>query len=108
VTPAEGAYDRTDYPSYNYINMTSGRPPKILESPMDSKSLLSGILVKTIFFITKIQGFVYIIVESPRDQGNIVGREYIHSCKFLYPYVTSLGDSTIGKAIFRPWKIFLK
>jgi hypothetical protein len=29
------------------------------------------------------------------DQGNIVGREYIHSCKFLYPYGTSLGDSTI-------------
>jgi hypothetical protein len=24
-----------------------------------------------------------------------VGREYIHSCKFLYPYGTSLGDSTI-------------
>jgi hypothetical protein len=29
------------------------------------------------------------------DQGDIVGREYIHSCKFLYPYGTSLGDSTI-------------
>ena len=40
MTPAEGAYDRTDYPSYNYLN--SGRPPKILESPLDSKSLLSG------------------------------------------------------------------
>ena len=41
VTPhGEGAYDRTDYPSYNYLN--SGRPPKILESPLDSKSLLSG------------------------------------------------------------------
>ena len=40
VTPAEGAYDRPDYPSYNYLN--SGRPPKILESPLDSKSLLSG------------------------------------------------------------------
>jgi hypothetical protein len=30
------------------------------------------------------------------DQGDIVGREYIHSCKFLYPYGTSLGDSTIA------------
>ena len=28
--------------SYNYVNMTSSRPPKILESPLDSKSLLSG------------------------------------------------------------------
>ena len=46
VTPAEGVhgYDRTtDYAAYNYINMSSsGRPPKILESPLDSKSLLSG------------------------------------------------------------------
>jgi hypothetical protein len=41
VTPAEGAYDRSDYPSYNYLN--SGRPPKILESPLDSKSLLSDL-----------------------------------------------------------------
>jgi hypothetical protein len=41
VTPAtDYCYDRSDYPSYNYIN--SGRPPKILESPLDSKSLLSG------------------------------------------------------------------
>ena len=40
VTPAEGAFERSDYPSYNYLN--SGRPPKILESPLDSKSLLSG------------------------------------------------------------------
>ena len=57
VTPAEGAYDRADYPSYNYLN--SGRPPKILESPLDSKSLLSGnnlipdsvdkIIIKAIF-----------------------------------------------------------
>jgi hypothetical protein len=30
------------------------------------------------------------------DQGDIVGREYIHSCKFISPYGTSLGDSTIG------------
>merc|ERR1711982_264383 len=37
----EGSYDRTDYPSYNYLN--SGRPPKILESPLDSKSLLSDL-----------------------------------------------------------------
>ena len=29
--------------SYNYVNMSSSRPPKILESPLDSKSLLSGI-----------------------------------------------------------------
>ena len=50
VTPAaEGSgYDRTDYAGassspYNYINISSsGRPPKILESPLDSKSLLSG------------------------------------------------------------------
>jgi hypothetical protein len=28
-------------------------------------------------------------------QGDIVGREYIHSCKFISPYGTSLGDSTI-------------
>merc|ERR1719245_2657296 len=41
VTPAEGAYDRSEYPSYNYLN--SGRPPKILESPLDSKSLLSDL-----------------------------------------------------------------
>merc|ERR1712024_321872 len=41
VTPAEGAYDRSDYSSYNYLN--SGRPPKILESPLDSKSLLSDL-----------------------------------------------------------------
>jgi len=42
VTPAtDYCYDRSDYPSYNYIN-NSGRPPKILESPLDSKSLLSG------------------------------------------------------------------
>merc|ERR1712088_799743 len=41
VTPAEGAYDRTDYPSYNYLN--SGRPPKILESPLDSKSLMADL-----------------------------------------------------------------
>jgi hypothetical protein len=32
---------------------------------------------------------------SNRRQGDIVGREYIHSCKFLYPYGTSFGDSTI-------------
>jgi len=49
VTPAEGAYgvgggDRADYAAYNYINMSSsGRPPKILESPLDSKSLLSDL-----------------------------------------------------------------
>merc|ERR1712241_409716 len=36
-----GAYDRSEYPSYNYLN--SGRPPKILESPLDSKSLLSDL-----------------------------------------------------------------
>lgn len=51
VTPAEnGGYDRADggYGTagggspYSYVNMNSGRPPKILESPLDSKSLLSG------------------------------------------------------------------
>jgi len=41
VTPAEGAYDRSDYSYPNYLN--SGRPPKILESPLDSKSLLSDL-----------------------------------------------------------------
>lgn len=45
VTPAElGGYDRAEYATYNYLN--SGRPPKILESPLDSKSLLSGQFVK--------------------------------------------------------------
>ena len=48
VTPAEsGAFDRTSADSssyaasYSYVNM-SNRPPKILESPLDTKSLLSG------------------------------------------------------------------
>ena len=51
VTPhGEGSYDRTDYPSYNYLN--SGRPPKILESPLDSKSLLSGSKYLCYFFST--------------------------------------------------------
>jgi hypothetical protein len=35
-----------------------------------------------------------------------VGREYIHSCKFLYPYGTSLGDSTIITPPFSAiWKM---
>ena len=48
VTPAEnGSFDRSgassgDYAAYSYVNMNSNRPPKILESPLDSKSLLSG------------------------------------------------------------------
>ena len=47
VTPAEsGAFDRASAEnyaaSYSYVNMSSSRPPKILESPLDSKSLLSG------------------------------------------------------------------
>ena len=52
VTPAEnGYYDRSSVSaaesyaaaaSYSYVNMSSSRPPKILESPLDSKSLLSG------------------------------------------------------------------
>ncbi len=51
VTPAEGAYGggSGDYSGgsgvsspYSYVNITSGRPPKILESPLDSKSLLAG------------------------------------------------------------------
>ena len=48
VTPAEnGSFDRSgassgDYAAYSYVNMSSNRPPKILESPLDSKSLLSG------------------------------------------------------------------
>ncbi|XP_059082118.1 uncharacterized protein LOC131879738 isoform X3 [Tigriopus californicus] len=42
VTPAEtGSFDANYAASYNYVNMTSSRPPKILESPLDSKSLLS-------------------------------------------------------------------
>ena len=40
VTPADrGNYDLIEA-GYNYIN--SSRPPKILESPLDSKSLMSG------------------------------------------------------------------
>jgi hypothetical protein len=35
------------------------------------------------------------------DQGDIVGREYIHSCKFLYPYGTSLSDSSIDLPYLR-------
>lgn len=47
VTPAEtNCGDRSDFSStaasYSYVNIGSGRPPKILESPLDSKSLLSG------------------------------------------------------------------
>jgi hypothetical protein len=30
--------------------------------------------------------------------GDIVGREYINSCKFISPYGTSLADSTIAPA----------
>ena len=44
VTPADRSYcdllDTRD-PAYNFIN--SSRPPKILESPLDSKSLSAGI-----------------------------------------------------------------
>jgi hypothetical protein len=32
------------------------------------------------------------------EQGNIVGRKYINSYKFLYPYGITLGDSTIAPA----------
>jgi hypothetical protein len=39
------------------------------------------------------------------DQGNIVGRKYIHSCKFLYSYGTSLGDSTIVDQRFHDIKL---
>ena len=43
VTPADRSYcdllDTRD-PAYNFIN--SSRPPKILESPLDSKSLSAG------------------------------------------------------------------
>ena len=40
VTPADrGNYDLIEA-GYNYIN--SSRPPKILESPLDSKSLMAG------------------------------------------------------------------
>merc|ERR1719220_3262638 len=37
VTPADRSYDLIDASTYNFIN--SSRPPKILESPLDSKSL---------------------------------------------------------------------
>merc|ERR1719264_2232646 len=37
VTPADRSYDLIDAATYNFIN--SSRPPKILESPLDSKSL---------------------------------------------------------------------
>jgi hypothetical protein len=39
VTPAERQYDFVEA-GYAYIN--SSRPPKILESPLDSKSLMTG------------------------------------------------------------------
>ena len=39
VTPADRNYDLIEA-GYNYIN--SSRPPKILESPLDSKSLMAG------------------------------------------------------------------
>ena len=42
VTPADRNYDLIEA-GYNYIN--SSRPPKILESPLDSKSLLAGNIV---------------------------------------------------------------
>ena len=43
VTPADrGNYDLIEA-GYNYIN--SSRPPKILESPLDSKSLMAGWLL---------------------------------------------------------------
>ena len=61
VTPLEGSgsYDRTDYSSYNYINMSSGRPPKILESPLDSKSLLSGKTVEIYSILVSILEWKY-------------------------------------------------
>ena len=40
VTPADRSYDLIDASTYNFIN--SSRPPKILESPLDSKSLSAG------------------------------------------------------------------
>ena len=40
VTPADRSYDLIDAATYNFIN--SSRPPKILESPLDSKSLSAG------------------------------------------------------------------
>jgi hypothetical protein len=51
VTPAENgasynssAASSGDYAaSYSYVNLGSSRPPKILESPLDSKSLLSDL-----------------------------------------------------------------
>ena len=58
MTPAEGAYDRTDYPSYNYLN--SGRPPKILESPLDSKSLLSGMYGNNAILVEKCEFLMFL------------------------------------------------
>merc|ERR1719220_1288336 len=43
VTPADRSYDLIDASTYNFIN--SSRPPKILESPLDSKSLSAGTLL---------------------------------------------------------------
>merc|ERR1712079_517883 len=40
ATPADRSYDLIDAATYNFIN--SSRPPKILESPLDSKSLSAG------------------------------------------------------------------
>ena len=46
VTPADrGNYDLIEA-GYNYIN--SSRPPKILESPLDSKSLMAGWFLRDI------------------------------------------------------------
>ena len=62
VTPAEnGSFDRSgassgDYAAYSYVNMNSNRPPKILESPLDSKSLLSGT-----------RGLAFIIISNKID-----------------------------------------
>jgi hypothetical protein len=46
VTPAERQYDFVEA-GYAYIN--SSRPPKILESPLDSKSLMSGQLTPLLY-----------------------------------------------------------
>ena len=43
VTPADRSYDLIDAATYNFIN--SSRPPKILESPLDSKSLSAGMMM---------------------------------------------------------------
>ena len=59
VTPADRSYDLIDAATYNFIN--SSRPPKILESPLDSKSLSAGINKTQLF---SVQIFLHVIQKN--------------------------------------------